>query len=130
MANECVPYFAGAKQITFLAGTGGIGGKRFVAGTGALAVGLGTDGGVPTGVIAGAGVDVAGVGAQDAAVGVSGGVFVHGIVPVIAGAALTAGPVMSNASGQAIPWTTGSQIAGNCLASAASGADAMIELAS
>lgn len=130
MSNECIPYEAGFQQGTVVAGTGGIGGKRFVTTTGALAVGLGSDGGVPTGVIPGtAGVAVLGVGSQDSAAGLAVGVFTHGKVPVTTSATLTAGTqVMTDASGYAIPWTTGNQVAGFCVGSAASGADAEIRL--
>lgn len=131
MANECIPYYAGARMETFLAGTGGLGGKRFVTTSGALAVGLGTDGGVPTGIIpATAGVSVAGVAAQDTTATLSGGVWVHGTVPVTTSAAITGGTkVMTDASGYAVPWTTGNQVAGTCIGDTASGADAPIELA-
>lgn len=130
MANECVPYYAGAEQVTVVAGTSGISGKCFVVTTGALAAGLGTDGGVPTGnVAATSGVPVMGVGAYDSASGLSGGVWIDGTVPVIAGGALTGGEaVMTDASGHAVPWTTGNTIAGYAMASAASAADAMIKI--
>jgi predicted RecA/RadA family phage recombinase len=130
VSNECIPYYAGAKQITVVAGTGGIDGKRFVATSGGLAAGLGTDGGVPTGAtVATSGVPVLGVGAQDTAAGLAGGVWVEGEVPVIAGAALTGGTaVMPDASGHAIAWTTGNTIAGYCMADTASGADAPIKI--
>lgn len=134
MANEAIPYYAGAKQMTVLAGTGGIGGGLFVAPTGPLAVGLGIDGGVPTGIIPGtSGIATLGVGAQDTAAGLSGGVFNHGIVPVTAGATMTAASterVMTNASGQAIAWTTGNHVAGVLLADVTSGGAAMIQLPS
>jgi hypothetical protein len=131
MANECIPYYAGAKQQTFLAGTGGLGGKRFVTTSGPLSIGLGIDGGQPTGVIPGtAGESVVGVGAQDNAAGVAGGVWVHGTVPVTTSAAVTGGTkVMTDASGYAVPWTTGNQVAGTCIGDTASGSDAPIELA-
>lgn len=128
MANECIPYFAGAKQLTAVAGTGGINGKRFVAGSGALAAGLGTDGGVPTVVLPAAGAGVAGVAAQDTAAGLPGGVWFIGVVPVTSSAAITVGPVMTDANGYCLPWTTGNQVAGYAIATAASGADAMIQL--
>lgn len=129
MANECVPLVHDAVQFTVVAGTGGVGGKRFVTNSGALAVGLGADGGVPGGVIAGAGVAVMGVGAQDAAAGLAVGVFTRGTVPVIAGGTLTAGTnVMSNSTGQAVPWTSTNQVAGYCMGDTASGADAPIVL--
>lgn len=130
MANECIPYYADAHQITFVAGTGGVGGKRFVTNSGPLAQGLGTAGGVATGVIAGAGASVAGVGAQDAAAGLAVGVFTAGTVPVTVGATAVVGgtKVMSDANGNAVPWTTGNQVAGTCLGDTASGADAPIKI--
>jgi hypothetical protein len=130
MANECIPYFAGAIEETVVAGTGGIGGKRFVTNAGPLAVGLGIDGGVPGGIIpATAGVSVMGVGAQDGAAGLADGVWVHGTVPVTTSAAVTGGTkVMTDAAGFAVPWTTGNQVAGTCIGDTASGADAPIQL--
>jgi hypothetical protein len=129
MSNEAIPYYVG-KQITVVAGTGGIGGMLFVTTSGPLAVGLGTDGGVPTGVIpATAGVSVLGVGAQDGAAGLADGVWVEGVVPVIAATALTGGTkVMTSATGQAVEWTTGNQIAGTCVGDTASGSPAPIRL--
>jgi hypothetical protein len=129
MANECIPYVAGAAQATVVAGTGGVGGKRFLTTTGALAVGLGTDGGVPTGIIPGtAGVEIYGVGAQDSAAGLAIGAWTHGEVPVTTSASVTTGPVMTDVNGYAVQWTTGNQVAGYCVGSAASGADARIRL--
>jgi hypothetical protein len=131
MANECIPYYAGAKQITVVAGTGGVGGKKFVTTSGPLAVGLGTDGGVPGGVIPGTiGLSTLGVGAQDSAAGLAVGVFHHGVVPVTTSATVAGGQkVMTDASGFAIAWTTGNHEAGTCLGDTASGADAPIQLA-
>jgi hypothetical protein len=131
MANECIPLWP-SDQITVLAGTGGVGGKRFVTNSGAPAVGLGTDGGVPTGVIPGtAGVSTIGVGAQDSAAGLAVGVFVRGEVPVTTSATLTGGTkVMTDANGYAVPWTTGNQVAGTCMGDTASGSDAPIRIGS
>lgn len=130
MSNECIPFYGDARGVTVVAGAGGVSGKRFVTTTGSLAAGLGTNGGVPTGVLPAAGAAVMGVGFQDAAAGISVGVYTHGIVPVTCSAALTAGTqVATDATGQAVPWTTGDVVAGTCLATAASGSDAQIELA-
>jgi hypothetical protein len=130
MSNECIPYYADAHMITVVAGTGGIGGKRFVTTSGPLAVGLGTDGGVPGGVIpATAGVSVLGVGAQDGSAGLANGVFTAGTVPVTTSAAVTGGTkVMTDANGYAVPWTTGNQVAGTCIGDTTSGADAPIKI--
>jgi hypothetical protein len=129
MANECIPYFAGAEQITAVAGAAGINGKRFVINSGPLAAGLGTDGGVPTGVVANAaGAAILGVGAQDTASGLAGGVWIHGVVPVTTSAAIVAGPVMTDANGFAIQWTSPNVRAGYCTGDTASGADAPIRL--
>ena len=134
MANECIPYFAGAEQDTVVAGTAGVNGKRFVVNVGPLAIGLGIDGGVPTGnVAAAAGVAVMGVGSQDSAAGLAVGVWTHGVVPVTCSAAITGGTnVMTDATGQATPWVTGAtpenQIAGVAIGDTALGADAPIRL--
>lgn len=135
MANECIPYYAGAEQITVVAGAAGVNGKRFVTTTGPLALGMGIDGGTPTGnVAATAGETVLGVGAQDGAIGLAIGVFIDGIVPVTTSAALTAGTVvMTDASGFATPWLLATapavnEIAGVCLGDTASGSDAPIKI--
>lgn len=129
MANECIPEWP-STMITAVAGTGGVTGKKFVANSGALAVGLGTDGGVATVIIpAASGNPVSGVAAQDTAATFAVGIFVRGTVPVTAGATLTAGTqVMSDATGAAIPWTTGHAVAGVCMGDTASAADAQILL--
>jgi hypothetical protein len=131
MANECIPYYADAHQVTFVAGTGGIGGKRFVTNLGPMAQGLGTAGGVATGVIqTTAGGSIVGVGSQDMAAGLAVGVFTAGTVPVTVGATAVVGgtPVMSDTNGNAVPWTTGNQVAGTCLGDTAVGADAPIKI--
>jgi predicted RecA/RadA family phage recombinase len=129
MANECIPYYAGAEMITVVAGTGGVNGKRFVTASGPLAVGSGIDGGVPTGIIPGAGAEVAGVASQDSAAGLAVGVFNKGVVPVTTSAALTAGTrVMTDASGFAAVWSGTNAVAGMCMADTASGSDAPIRL--
>jgi hypothetical protein len=129
MSNECIPLYP-SDQISALAGTGGVGGKRFVTDVGPLGIGLGTDGGVPVGIIpATAGISTLGVGAQDSVAGLAVGVFVRGEVPVTTSAALTAGTkVMTDAAGYAIAWTTGNQVSGTCMADTASGSDAPIRI--
>jgi predicted RecA/RadA family phage recombinase len=131
MANECIPFWDPADHITVVAGAGGVTGKRFVTATGPLAVGLGTAGGVPSAVLPAANAAILGVAAQDAAAGNAVMVYCEGIVPVVAGAALTGGtPVMTDATGAAIPWVAvvGNTKAGYCLADTANGADAPIKL--
>lgn len=131
MANEVVPYFADALQITAVAGTGGVTGQCFVQNSGPLAVGLGIDGGVPGIILPAAnGNATMGVAAQSSAAGLAVGVFTRGTVPVLAGATLTGGTnVMTNTAGAAIPWTTGNQVAGYCLGDTASGSLAPIQIA-
>jgi hypothetical protein len=131
MANECIPYFHDYLMDTMVCGTGGLGGKRFVTNAGALAIGLGTDGGVPGAIIPGtAGVSTVGVAAQDTAAGLACGVYIRGTVPVIVGATAVVGgtKVMTDGTGNAIPWTTGNQVAGTAVADTATGLDAMIKI--
>jgi predicted RecA/RadA family phage recombinase len=130
MSNECIPYFADFTMDTFVCGTGGLGGKRFVTNQGALTIGLGNDGGVPGAIIpATAGISVSGVASQDMAAGSACGVFIRGTVPVTCSANLTAGTkVMTDATGYATPLTGTNNAAGTCLADTASGADAMIRI--
>ncbi len=131
MANECVPFYDPADHVTVVAGTGGLSGKRFVATVGPLAVGLGLTGGIPTGVLPAVGQLPIGVAAQDAAAGNAVMVYHDGMVPVVAGAALTGGtPVMADATGAAVPWDTvlAHRVAGLCVADTAIGVDAPIML--
>jgi hypothetical protein len=134
--NESIPYRDAGGAVTGKA-TAAITGKRFVKisgnRTGGGGGGLGTD-------LANvyqlsnctvAGEYTLGVSKYDAANGSLVGVHttpgMH--VPVTAGATLTAGTaVMTDATGQAIPWTTGNIVAGYCMNGAASTADAEIKL--
>lgn len=131
MANECVPFWDPGDKITAVAGSGGVTGKKFVKPTGALAVGLGASGGVPSVVLpAAAGVAI-GVASQDAAAGAYVMVFTEGIVPVTAGGTLTGGTwVQADATGAAVVWdgTLASFKLGVCMADTTTGLDAMIKL--
>ncbi len=132
MSNECIPYFAGADQITGVTGAV-VNGKQFVNASGTLAEGLGISGGVPTvetNTVAGAAV--LGVGAYDSATGLPVGVWVEGTVPVVTSAAVVPGPVMSDANGFAVQWVSGATpaniVAGYCIGAAAAGADAPVKI--
>jgi hypothetical protein len=120
--NPAVPFYSEGKEFTCHAQTA-VTGKRFVAVTG-NAVGE-----RPQVGHAAAGGRVLGVAGFDAAPGE--GVTVYrspNVMPVRAGAALTAGQrVQSDATGQAIVLAAGVE-AGIVLADAASGADAKIAL--
>lgn len=131
MANECIPFYDPADHITVVAGSGGVTGKKFVTTVGPLAVGLGSAGGIATGVLPTLGQMCIGVASQDAAVGNAVMVYHDGMVPVTCAANLTGGtPVMADATGAAIPWDTviGHRITGFCMADTSSGADAPIML--
>lgn len=131
MANELVPYFAPGDTLPAIAGSGGVTGKRFVAPTGALSVGLGTDGGFPTVLPCGANAKPLGVAGFDAGTGAPVTVYTDGVVPVKAGANLTAGQeVMSDGTGQAIVWdgVVGHRPHGVCVGDTSSGSDAPIAL--
>lgn len=132
MANECIPFFDPSDHVTVIAGSGGVTGKRFVTTVGPLAVGLGSAGGIATGVLPTLGQMCIGVASQDAAAGNAVMVYTGDqIVPVTAGAALTGGtPVMADATGAAIVWdgVIGHRITGFCVADTSSGADAPIKL--
>jgi hypothetical protein len=96
--NDVVPFVFPADTYTAVATTS-VTGKRFVIPNGAP-----VDGNYGH-ALAGAGTEAAGVSGMDAASGAKFTVFREGIQPVTAGANLTAGqPVMSDATGQAIPW--------------------------
>jgi hypothetical protein len=134
-ANECIPYKEPGSKITCKA-TAPVVGKRFVKVTGNRTGGGG--GGLSADLVnvyqasncTTAGEVAIGVSAYDAA---NGALFkVHTepgiIVPVTAGAALTAGTeVQTDATGQAVPFTTGIKL-GYVMNGAASGADAEIRL--
>lgn len=126
MANDLIPFKEHANRVTGTPSAAVVG-KRFVSISGDRAAD-GTYTIAPTGN-AGKAIGVAawdaGVGARVTVVTITSG----DIVPVKAGAALTAGAsVMSDATGQAIVATTGATGLGICLTGCASGADAQILL--
>jgi hypothetical protein len=129
--NPSLAYFENG-DVSFKA-TAAVTGKRFIAPSGDVTggPGLSTDlENLYRGAHAGAGVKPFGVSKYDVANGGVGGV--HGqpgkIVPVTAGAAITAGQeVQSDANGQAIPLAAG-RPAGLAMSGAANGADAQIKL--
>lgn len=135
MANECTPFKEEGLSVTAKA-SAQIVGKTFVKisgnRTGGGADGLGTDlANVYQVATAAAGDRAVGVARQDAASGALVGVYTAPgiIVPVTAGAALTAGQeVQSNASGQAIPLAAGKAL-GVVMTGASASADAEIKLA-
>jgi hypothetical protein len=130
-ANVSVAYFEEG-DVSFRA-TAAVTGKRFIAPSGDVTggPGLSTDfENVYRCAHAGSGVKPCGVSQYDVAIGSRGPQ--HGnpgkIVPVTAGAALTAGQeVQSDATGQAIPLAAG-RPAGLCMSGASNGADAQIKL--
>jgi hypothetical protein len=120
--NAAVPFYSEGYIFTCHAAAA-VTGKRFVAVTANQVDER------PAVSPAGAGVAVLGVAAYDAPLG--GGVTVYrkpSVMPVTAGAALTAGQqVQSDAAGRAIPLAAGIAV-GFALADAANGADAKIAL--
>ncbi len=131
MANEAVPFFFPGDALPAVAGSGGVTGKTFVAPTGPLSAGLGTAGGYPTVVTCGASAKPVGVAGFDAIATAQVSVYTEGVIPVTAGANLSAGQeVMSDASGHAIVWDTtlAHAKAGLCLGDTTSGNDAPIVL--
>lgn len=121
--NEAIPYWDTGDTLTAHCSAAVIG-KRFLHITGTT-----TDGN-PTVALADGTKPVFGVAAYDRAAG--GKVTVHRqlaiVVPVRAGAAITAGAlVKSDATGQAIPHGGVGTVEGMALADAAIGADCMID---
>lgn len=130
-ANECIPYYKPGADITAVP-TAAVTGKRFVVISANRAAGpalnASTGGGNIQVAPAGAGARAIGVAARDQVVGKHVRVIREGVVPVTAGAVITAGQeVESNAAGQAVPLATGKSL-GVALSGAASGADAQIAL--
>lgn len=120
--RPAVPYYSGGDEFTCHV-SAQVYGKRFVSISGAP-----TDE-RPTVTLAAAGSQALGVSAHDAATGE--GVTVYrapNVMPVTAGAALTAGALVeTNAAGEAIPLATGRPL-GVCLNSPAALQDAKIAL--
>ena len=131
-SNECIPYWDNGDTITCYAQTAVIG-KRFVSVTGARqsgTVGTSAVGPQPTVNLTGAGLgSCIGVAAYDAAAGQSVTVFHEPsiILPVTAGASITAGQlVQSDATGRAIPFSAG-KILGLALDTVTVGQDCAID---
>jgi hypothetical protein len=120
--NAAVPFYSEGKEFTCHCGAA-VTGKRFVAVSGNQIDER------PVVSHAGAGAVVLGVSGYDAALGAGVTVYRKGnVMPVTAGAALTAGQqVQSDANGQAIPLASG-VAAGIALADAANGTEAKIAL--
>ncbi len=123
MANECVPYFRPAANITGHA-TANVTGKRFVA----VSNNLQTDGSISV-AHAAAGAKAFGVVAYDAASGEKVGVLRAGhIAPVTAGGTIAAGAeVEVGSNGQAITLASGKAV-GYAVTGATNGNDARIAL--
>ncbi len=123
MANECTPLFKPGNDITVLT-TEAVTGKTFVRISG--------DPDARTGLFKGgaaaAGSRPFGVASRTTASGGQLLVYRAGILPVTAGAAITAGQeVEVGANGRAIPLNTGKSV-GLAVQGAANGADALIAL--
>lgn len=122
--NECIPYFEDADRVTGHC-TATVRGKRFVVVSGNLQ----TDNNIAV-AEAGAGGAAFAVSGYDGATGakiplISG----NQIVPVTAGAALTAGQeVQSDATGRAIPLAAGKSLGKVLTAQSTVDADAMIKI--
>lgn len=138
MANDCIPFYTPAFDLPVQV-TAAVLGKRFMKISAARTSGPGlattADGGNYKVATCGAGQIGIGVSKYDQSV-IGGKCGLHriGIVPVVAGANLTAGQdVMSDAAGAAVPWTSAASEANKRLGTAVndclSGADAEIALA-
>lgn len=122
VANECIPFYEPGKRITFEA-TAAVTGKRFLGVSGARASGENVQA-----AHAGAGDPSIGVASFDVALGDLGTAISGGVVPVTAGATVTAGEeVEADANGKAIPLASGKAL-GLALDDAALNADAQIKL--
>lgn len=133
-SNECTPFYKPGDDLTGHA-TAAVTGKRFlkISGNRASGPGLTTavDGSNYSVAPAGAGEASCGVAKYDAASGSKVAVATAGIVPVLAGANITAwAEVMADAAGKAIPYVAGSGVfpLGRAMTGATSGADAEIKL--
>lgn len=132
MANDLAPYKRPGEDFTGHA-TAAITGKRFLVISGARTSGPGlsatADGGNYRVAQAGAGAHAIGVSKYDAALNGKVGVTSGGIVPVTAGAAITAGTaVQSDANGQAIPLAAGIKLGVAMNDASGAGVDAEIML--
>lgn len=120
--NAAIPFFKGGKDVTGTV-TAAVTGKRFVS------VVPGGRGNAPSiAPLTAAGSRAFGVAGHDMATDGHVHVLREGIVPVTAGADLTAGTdVEASADGTAVPHADGIRV-GTCTANAALGADAAIAL--
>lgn len=140
--NDCIPWYEDADRLPAEAFTA-VTGKRFVIPAAARLSGpmipataqVGTsdptDGGNIRVAHAVAGAIALGVSSWDAAVGEKLTILTDGVVPVLAGAAITAGnQIQVGANGTAIPWdgTLASRVVGIAVDDTANGADAQIKL--
>ncbi len=120
--NECVPHFRAGQDVTGKVTGAAVLGKRLVQW---VAGGVGNQ---PFISGATAAADVAGVAGHDAAVDAYVHVISTGVVPIRAGAAITAGQrVEAGANGTVVPLATGIPV-GRAVASAANNTDAAIQL--
>lgn len=131
MANDCIPYKYPADDFTFQC-TAPVVGKTFVKISAARTSGPGlsntAEGSVYRCATAAAGDHAIGVAKYDAPTNGKCGAYRAGIVPVTAGAAITAGnAVQSDAAGKAIPLAAGVKL-GVAMNDALNGADAEIAL--
>lgn len=131
MANDCIPFKRPGEDITGHA-TAAVTGKRFLRISANRTSGPGlsntAEGSVYSVAPAAAGGEVIGVAKYDAPLNSKVGVIRGGIVPVTAGAALTAGQaVQSDGTGQAIPLAAGIRC-GIAMSGASGGQDAEIAL--
>lgn len=137
MANDLIPYKRPGEDFTAQV-TAAVTGKRFVVISANVTSGPGlsntAEGGNPRVATAGAGARAIGVAKYDQpTVGGKVGVCRGGIVPITAGGTITAGQdVMSDATGQAVTWTSAASEAnkrlGTAISDATSGQDCMVAL--
>lgn len=137
MANDCIPLFRPGVDITAQA-SAAVTGKRVVKISGNITSGPGlsatAEGSNPRVAHCSGAADVPfGVSKYDAVINGKVGVIREGIVPVTAGAPITAGQqVMADANGQVIPYVyAGAAVpipVGTAIADASSGADCYVAL--
>ena len=126
MANECIPLYQPGKHLTATVAGAAVTGKTFVDISGAtLNPATGALISVATATAAG---KILGVAAFDAGLAARLSVIGEGVVPVTAGAAITAGAeVEVGASGKAITLASGKAV-GRALTTAANNADVYVRL--
>ena len=126
MANECIPLYQPGKHLTATVAGAAVTGKTFVDISGAtLNPATGALISVATATAAG---KILGVAAFDAGLAAQLSVIGEGVVPVTAGAAITAGAeVEVGASGKAITLASGKAV-GRALTTAVNNADVYVRL--